>query len=61
MCSNSCAEGKKRSHNYQTGAAEYAEIQTACFCQFNYSLEIKKGKQITFYEGAGLFLSSQPG
>ncbi len=34
----------KDGHNYQTGAAEYAEIQRACFCQFNYSLKREEEK-----------------
>jgi len=38
--------GEWKSHNYQTGAAEYAEIQRACLCQLNYSLNRGKKRKM---------------
>lgn len=33
---------EQRRKYYQTGTAEYTEVQTSCLCKFNYCLWIKK-------------------
>lgn len=41
-CHGKRKERIKKKKYYQTGTAEYTEVQTSCLCKFNYCLWIKK-------------------